>query len=118
MRPAPALVGCHDLPAGVEIIAIAQQPLDAGSKQFLFFRELDIHPIPRAMRLQAQNRFGDNVALDLVRSAVDAELARIQILFRRGMPVVRTRHEVIGAYRMLADREAIIADRLMSEIRY
>ena len=54
VRPAPSLVGRHDLAAGVEIIPIAQQSLDAGSKQFLFFRKLDIHPNPRAMRLQAQ----------------------------------------------------------------
>src|SRR6266481_361201 len=67
-------------------------------------------------RLHTKHRFCDDVALDLVRSAVDAELARVEIFFRRGMPVVRPRHEHVIACRMLAQRKAIIADRAVREI--
>src|SRR6202008_4523431 len=49
--------------------------------------------------LETEYRLGDDVALDLVGSAVDAELARVQVLLRRGVAVVRTRHEMVGADR-------------------
>src|SRR5712671_2414647 len=65
--------------------------------------------------LEAEHGFGDDVALDLVGSAVDAELARVQVFFRRGVTVVRSRHKMIGADRMLADRQAVIADRAMRQ---
>src|ERR1700687_5334973 len=60
--------------------------------------------------LQTKHRFCDDVALDLVRSAINTKLARVEIFFRRGMSVVRSRHEHIVARRMLAKRQAIIAD--------
>src|SRR5258705_4155048 len=69
-----------------------------------------------ASRLQTKHRFCDDVALDLVRSAVNAELARVEIFFRRGMPVVGPRHEHVVARRMLAQRKAIIADGAVREI--
>ena len=46
-----------DLASRVEVILAAQQALDAGSQQFLFFRELDIHPIPRAMGYRPKTAF-------------------------------------------------------------
>src|SRR6476659_4236708 len=66
--------------------------------------------------LQTKHCFCDDVALDLVRSAVNAELARVEIFFRRGMAVVRTRHEHVVARRMLAQRKAIIADSAVREV--
>ena len=53
---------------------------------------------PRCVAVsETEHRFGDDVALDLVRSAVDAELARVQIFLRRRVAVVGTRHEMVGA---------------------
>src|SRR6266849_10653186 len=69
-----------------------------------------------ANRLQTKHRFCDDVALDLVRSAVDAELARVEIFFRRRMSVVRPRHEHIIARWMLAQRKAVIADRAVRQL--
>src|SRR5260370_38433156 len=71
---------------------------------------------PGASRLQAKHRFCDNVALDLVRSAVDRELARVEIFFGCRVSVVRPRHEHIVACRMLAKRKAVIADPAVLEI--
>ena len=51
---AKALLARDDLAAGVEIILIAQQALDAGSQQFLLFRELDIHPIASCVAARDQ----------------------------------------------------------------
>src|SRR6516164_6311510 len=42
---AETVLAREDLAARVEIITVAQQALNAGSQQFLLFRELDIHPI-------------------------------------------------------------------------
>src|SRR5260370_36712857 len=72
--------------------------------------------MPRAAPLKTQHRFGDDVALDLVRSAVDAELACVQVFLRGGVAVVRARHEMIGADRMLANRKTIVADGLVCQI--
>ena len=72
---AKAFVGRDDLAARVEIVLIPQQSLNAASKQFLFFRQLNVHRTPRSLPLKTQHRFRDDVALDLVRPAVDAELA-------------------------------------------
>jgi len=44
MLSAKALLGRDDLAARVEIILIPQQALHTGAQQFLFFRELDVHP--------------------------------------------------------------------------
>lgn len=46
MLAAPAFFARHDLAPRVEAIQVAQLALDAGSQQFLLFRELDIHPLP------------------------------------------------------------------------
>jgi hypothetical protein len=42
---AEAVLAGNDVAAGVEIILVAQQALDAGTQQFLLFRELYVHPI-------------------------------------------------------------------------
>ena len=43
---AKALIGRDDLAAFIEIILIAQKPLNAGTQQFLLFRQLNIHRMP------------------------------------------------------------------------
>src|SRR6516162_8483248 len=48
------------------------------------------------LALETEHRFGDDVALDLVRPAVDRELARVEIFFRRSVAVVRSRHKMVG----------------------
>src|SRR5207245_11391232 len=71
---------------------------------------------PDPSRLEPEHGFGDDVSLDLVGSAVDAELARVQIFLGRGVAVVGARHEVVGADRMLAYGKSVIADRAMGEL--
>ena len=66
---------------------------------------------------ETQNRFRDDVALDLVRSPVNAEFAGVQIFLRRGVPIVRPRHEAVGGHRVLADGQTVVTDRLMRQVR-
>src|SRR6202011_4960252 len=116
MLLAPALFGRDDLATRVEVVAVTEQPLNAVAQELLFICKLNIHLAPRASRLQTKHRFCDDVALDLVRSAVDAEFARVEIFFRRRMSVVWPRHEHVVARRMLAKRQAVIADRAVREV--
>src|SRR5260370_9624916 len=116
MPSAPAFFGRDDLAARVDIILVTEQALNAIAQELLVLCKLNIHLAPRASRLQTKHCFCDDVALDLVRSAVNAKLARVEILFRRGMPVVWPRHEHIIARRMLAKRKAVVADRAMREV--
>ncbi|MGY4617729.1 hypothetical protein ACVWZ4_002956 [Bradyrhizobium sp. USDA 4472] len=53
LRAAVTFLAHHDLAASIEVIVVAQQALNAGSEQFLLFRELDIHslsPVPPFVR--------------------------------------------------------------------
>src|SRR5207244_11969238 len=90
---APAFIARNDLAALVEIVLLAQKPLNAGTEQFLLFRQLNIHRMPRAMWSETKNCFRDDVALDFIRSPVNAEFAGVQVLFRRRVAIVRARHE-------------------------
>src|SRR5258707_2711731 len=116
MPSAPAFFGRDDLAARVEIILVTEQALKAIAPELPVLCKLNIHLAPRASRLQTKHRFCDDVALDLVRSAVDAELARVEIFFGRGVSVIRSGHEHVVACRMLAKRKAIIADRAVCHI--
>ena len=110
---APAFIRRNNFSTLVEVILLAQEALNAGAEQFLFFRQLDIHPMPRAMWSETKNCFRDDVALDFIRPPVNAEFSGVQIFLRRRVPVVRPRHEAVGARRVLADRQAIVTDGLM-----
>src|SRR5207244_6031167 len=113
---APAFFARNDLAALVEIVLVAQEALNAGPEQFLFFRQLNIHRIPRAMQSETQNRFRDDVALNFIRSPVNAELSGVQIFLGCRVPIVGSRHEVVGAYRVLTDGQTVIADRLVRQV--
>ena len=110
---APAFIRRNNFSAFVEIVLITQEALNAGAEQFLFFRQLDIHPMPRAMWSETKNCFRDDVALDFIRSPVKAEFSGVQIFLCRRVPVVRPRHEAVGAHRVLADRQTVVTDGLM-----
>ena len=128
----PSFAG-DDLAAGVEVILCRMKAASVASSclgvaeihRLIFLPCADIprlhgagnSSLPLGGHLKAQDHLGDDVALDLVRSAVDRRLAHVEIGRRRAVGVVRTDRVLVVAFAEAAEiRRAIVADGFQREL--
>ncbi len=82
--------------ARLEVAAVGEQPLDAVLEEALLLAQIEVHGRSLA-RLRAENRLRNDVLLDLVRPAVDRDLAPVEVGRRdRGGPVRSDRRLVVA----------------------
>src|SRR5262249_26122597 len=72
-------------------------------------------PLREGWKSQPQNRLGDDVALDLVRAAVDRGLAHVEIAPRDAPGVVGTGRVFVAAHAALVG-ERVVAHRFLGQL--